>query len=84
VIAINRAVAIAETKGPRAGLAALDAVNASAISQYQPYWSARAHLLACAGDRDAARPAYDRAIGLEIDPAIRRFLQKRKAALAGG
>jgi len=62
----------------------LDAVNASALSQYQPYWSARAHLLARAGDHDAARPAYDRAIGLEIDPAIRRFLQKRQAALGGG
>ncbi len=84
VIAINRAVAIAETKGPRAGLAALDAVNASALSQYQPYWSARAHLLARTGDHAAARPAYDRAIGLEIDPAIRRFLQKRKAGLGGG
>ena len=84
VIAINRAVAIAETKGPHAGLAALDAVNASDVSQYQPYWSARAHLLARTGDHAAARPAYDRAIGLEIDPAIRRFLQKRKAELAGG
>jgi RNA polymerase sigma-70 factor (ECF subfamily) len=42
VIAINRAVAIAETRGPREGLAALDAVNVQPISQYQPYWSARA------------------------------------------
>ena len=64
-----------------AGLAALDALNPKPLSQYQPYWSARAHLLAKTGAHDQARDAYDRAIGLEIDPAIRRFLQKRKAAL---
>jgi len=82
VIAINRAIAIAETQGPRAGLAALDVLDAAALSQYQPYWSARAHLLARSGARGQARDAYDRAIGLEIDPAVRRFLQARQAALA--
>jgi RNA polymerase sigma-70 factor (ECF subfamily) len=82
VIAINRAIAIAETRGPLQGLAALDAIDAGPLSQYQPYWSARAHLLAKTGAHDAARDAYDRAIGLEIDPAIRRFLQTRKSALA--
>lgn len=88
VIAINRAIAIAETRGPQQGLAALDALDGlngaktGPLSQYQPYWSARAHLLAKTGAHDAARDAYDRAIGLEIDPAIRRFLQTRKSALA--
>ena len=82
VIAINRAIAIAETQGPRAGLAALDVLDAAALSQYQPYWSARAHLLARSGARGQARDAYDRAIGLEIDPAVRCFLQARQAALA--
>jgi len=82
VIAINRAIAIAETQGPRAGLAALDVLDAAALSQYQPYWSARAHLLARSGATGQARDAYDRAIGLEIDPAVRRFLQARQAALA--
>lgn len=82
VIAINRAVAIAETEGAEAGLAALAAVAEKSVSQYQPYWSARAHLLARAGAADEARKAYDRAIGLEIDPAMRRFLQAKKARLA--
>jgi RNA polymerase sigma-70 factor (ECF subfamily) len=82
VIAINRAIAIAETQGPCAGLAALDVLDAAALSQYQPYWSARAHLLARTGARDQARDAYDRAIGLEIDPAVRRFLQVKRALLA--
>jgi RNA polymerase sigma-70 factor (ECF subfamily) len=81
VIAINRAVALAETQGAEAGLAALATVAEKSVSQYQPYWSARAHLLAKAGAADEARKAYDRAIGLEIDPAMRHFLQKRRAAL---
>jgi RNA polymerase sigma-70 factor (ECF subfamily) len=82
VIAINRAIAIAETEGAAAGLTALDTVDAQSLSQYQPYWSARAHLLAQTGAAQEARDAYDRAIGLEIDPAIRRFLQRKQAALA--
>lgn len=82
VIAINRAVAIAETDGAEAGLAALDALDPKPLSQYQPYWSARAHLLAATGAMDEARTAYDQAIGLEIDPAVRRFLQQKKARLA--
>ena len=82
VVAINRAIAIAETKDAKAGLIALDAIDARTLSQYQPYWSAKAHLLARTNQSEAAREAYDRAIGLEIDPAIRRFLQQRKARLA--
>ena len=82
VIAINRAIAITETEGAAAGLAALNALDPKSLSQYQPYWSARAHLLARTDAMDEARIAYDQAIGLEIDPAIRRFLQRRKARLA--
>jgi RNA polymerase sigma-70 factor (ECF subfamily) len=83
VVAINRAVAIAETQGARAGLAALDAVAADArLAEYQPYWAARASLLARAGDAREADRAYVLAIGLEVDPAVRRFLQTKRAALA--
>jgi RNA polymerase sigma-70 factor, ECF subfamily len=81
VIAINRAVAIAETQSAQAGLAALDAIDVKSLSQYQPYWSARAHLLAKTGRTSEARAAYDQAVGLEIDPTIRRFLQHKQARL---
>ena len=81
VVAINRAVAIAETQGAAAGLAALDALADDArLAEYQPYWAARAGLLARTGDTEAARAAYERAIGLESDPAVRRFLQEEKKA----
>ena len=85
VVAINRAVAIAETRGPVAGLAALDAIgDVRRLADYQPYWAARAGLLARTGATADADAAYQRAIGLERDAAVRRFLERRRAELAGG
>jgi RNA polymerase sigma-70 factor (ECF subfamily) len=85
VAAINRAVAIAETRGAAAGLAALPtAEDGSRLADYQPYWAARAELLSRLGDAGAAQEAYDQAIGLEADPAVRRFLQKRRGESAAG
>ena len=72
VVAINRAIALAETRGAAAGLAALDALADDArLADYQPYWAARAGLLARSGEAEAADQAYQRAIGLESDPAVR-------------
>jgi RNA polymerase sigma-70 factor, ECF subfamily len=82
VVAINRAVALAEVEGPALGLAALDTVADNAIlTSYQPYWAARAMLLARLREAEKADQAYERAIGLESDPAVRDFLQARRAAL---
>jgi predicted RNA polymerase sigma factor len=81
-VAINRALAVAELEGPEAGLAALPDSSADArLVQYQPYWAARAELLARRGAIDDAWRAYDVAIGLERDPAVRAFLEQRRAAL---
>jgi RNA polymerase sigma factor (sigma-70 family) len=80
VVAINRALAIAELEGPCAALDAMpDAEADPRLSGYQPYWAARADLLARWGAKREAAQAYDMAIGLERDPAVRRFLQKRKS-----
>jgi len=82
VVAINRALAIAELLGASAGLDALEQVASDArLAEYQPYWAARAELLAKAGAHGQARQAYEIAIGLERDPAVRRFLQQRQFAL---
>jgi predicted RNA polymerase sigma factor len=82
VIAINRALALAETEGPQAGLAAIpEAANDPRLANYQPYWAARADLLGRTGAQIEARKCYDLAIGLEKDPAVRRFLMKRKSML---
>lgn len=83
VVAINRAVAIGEWRGPGAGLKALEEVRADQrVKQYQPYWAARADLLAKTGAYGEANEAYKMAIGLERDSAVRRFLQNRQAAIA--
>ena len=80
VVAINRALALAEMQNPAAALSALDAVATDPrLLEYQPYWAARAALLARTGAGTEARHAYDVAIGLERDPAVRRFLQQRRA-----
>lgn len=82
VAALNRAVALAECEGAAAGLAALDALAAEGkLADYQPYWAARAELARRLGDAEQARQAYQLAIGLERDEAVRRFLQGRLAAL---
>ena len=82
VVAVNRAVALAEAQGTASGLSALDAIgDDQRIAEYQPYWAARAALLARLGDREGADNAYGLAIGLESDPALRDFLQKKRAAL---
>lgn len=82
VAALNRAVAIAQSRGAAAGLAALDALADDArLQQYQPYWAARAELLLRAGDAPGAWHAYQQAIGLEREPAVRRHLQQRAARL---
>ncbi|HET6238811.1 MAG TPA: DUF6596 domain-containing protein [Acetobacteraceae bacterium] len=79
VAAVNRAVALGELDGPAAGLAALDSVEEDPrLHEYQPYWAARAALLAELGDADGADAAYVRAITLELDPAVRHFLQRRR------
>ena len=82
VVALNRAVALAEVRGPAAGLAALDAIAADErLSAYQPWWATRAALLARTGAREAAASAYATAIALEEDEAVRRFLQSAKESL---
>jgi RNA polymerase sigma-70 factor, ECF subfamily len=82
VIALNRAVALAEVQGPAAALAALDAIAPDGrLTSYQPWWAARAALLARTGARAAAVSAYETAIALEEDEAVRRFLDRARRAL---
>jgi predicted RNA polymerase sigma factor len=75
---IGHAAAVAEARGPESGLSLLDAIDHAAVSSYQPYWAVRAHLLQSIGKRDDAVDAFDHAIGLTEDPAVRRFLLERR------
>jgi predicted RNA polymerase sigma factor len=72
------AAAVAELKGPAAGLAVLESIDADAGSHYQPYWAVRAHLLQRLGKTHEASEAYDRAIGLTEDSSVRQFLLEKR------
>ena len=81
VVAVNRAAAVAQAQGAKAGLALLEAVAGEKLEGFEPYWVARAALSARAGDIEGARKAYAIAIGLQTDAAARDFLAARLAAL---
>ena len=76
--AVGRAAAHAEFAGAQAGLNLLDSIDSNAVTSYQPYWAVRAHLLREWGKRREAADAFDRAIGLSEDDAVRTFLLERR------
>ena len=83
VVLINRALAVTELRGAKEALASMRELAADArLADYQPYWAARAELLVRAGEHAEARHAFQVAIGLERDPAVRRFLEQRLDAIA--
>jgi RNA polymerase sigma-70 factor (ECF subfamily) len=73
-VLVSRAAALAEASGAETGLAALAELPPDDVLSYQPFWALKAHLLRRAGRDGAAREAYQRAIGLSSDPAVRDFL----------
>jgi RNA polymerase sigma-70 factor (ECF subfamily) len=84
VAALNRALAIAELRGPQAAMVELDRIASDArLAEYEPYWALRAELLARGNALNDARHAYDIAIGLERDPAVRRFLEQKRDSIDG-
>jgi RNA polymerase sigma-70 factor (ECF subfamily) len=81
VVAVNRAVAVADAHGAAAGLRLLESAGAAGrLDGYQSYWAAKAALQARIGEAGAA-DRYRRAIGLESDAATRGFLLGRLSAL---
>lgn len=68
--------------GPAAGLERLDALlDVPGAAGFQPWWAVRAHLLEAAGREAEASTAYDRAIGLTAEEAVRTHLRERRAQL---
>jgi RNA polymerase sigma-70 factor (ECF subfamily) len=79
VAAVNRALAVAELHGAHRALEEMDSVASDPrLAEYQPYWAARAELLARIHAYKEAHHAYSIAIGLERDPSVRRFLEQRQ------
>ncbi|MBO3741707.1 RNA polymerase sigma factor [Actinoplanes flavus] len=76
VVALHRAIAVAEVHGPRAGLDALPALD-----RYHVYHATRAHLLRQLGHHTEAATAYQRAAALTTDPAQHRYLTRQATDL---
>ncbi|GAA3001668.1 RNA polymerase sigma factor [Actinokineospora diospyrosa] len=80
VVALNRAIALAELDGPEVALAAVDRLEPH-LAHYHPYHATRADLLRRLGRTEPARAAYDKAIDLADNPAETTHLTRRRDQL---
>jgi RNA polymerase sigma-70 factor (ECF subfamily) len=80
VVALNRAVALAELDGPDVALAIVERLK---LDGYHAWYATRADLLRRLGRSDESRAAYDAAIGATDNPAERAYLARRRDQLAG-
>jgi RNA polymerase sigma-70 factor (ECF subfamily) len=78
IVALNRAVALAEVHGASDGLAAVDGLD---LDDYFLFHSTRAELLRRLGRDAEAADAYERAMGLVANAAESRFLEQRRQSL---
>jgi RNA polymerase sigma-70 factor (ECF subfamily) len=79
IVALNRAVALAELQGPEAGLAVIDELD---LGAYHLFHATRADLLKRIGRYAEAAHSYNAALALTTNPAERRFLERRGAEAA--
>jgi RNA polymerase sigma-70 factor (ECF subfamily) len=80
IVALNRAIAVAELDGPEVALAAVDHLE-EPLARYHAYHATRADLLRRLGRSQAARAAYDRAIDLAGNTAEAAYLTRRRGEL---
>jgi RNA polymerase sigma-70 factor (ECF subfamily) len=81
IVALNRAIAIAELDGPEVALAAVDRLD-DTLAGYHAYHATRADLLRRLGRDRESRAAYDRAIELAGNTAETAYLTRRRDQLA--
>jgi RNA polymerase sigma-70 factor, ECF subfamily len=79
IVALNRAVAVAELDGAEVALAQIDGLD---LGNYHPWHATRADLLRRLGRSAEARAAYDAALALTDNEAERAFLTRRRGQLA--
>jgi RNA polymerase sigma-70 factor (ECF subfamily) len=82
VVALNRAVALVEVRGPAAGLAAVDDLRSSGLDRYYLFHATRADLLRGLGRDEEAAGDYATARALATNPVEQAFLDTRRAALS--
>ena len=82
VVALNRAVALAEVRGPAAGLAAVDGLRSAGLGSYYLFHASRADLLRRLGRDEEAAAAYAAARALSTNPVEQAFLDAQRATLS--
>ena len=83
VVALNRAVAVGEVRGPAAGLAAVDDLRSSGLDSYYLLHATRADLLSRLQRTAEAAVAYATARALATNPVEQAFLDTRRAGSTG-
>ena len=78
IVALNRAVAVAEVQGPAAALAVVDSLD---LDRYYLFHSIRADLLRRLGRDEEALPAYEAAITRTVNASERTFLERARDAV---
>jgi RNA polymerase sigma-70 factor, ECF subfamily len=81
VVALNRAVALAEVRGPAAGLAAVDELGSAGLDSYYLFHAARADLLRRLGRSAEAAAAYETARARTDNPVEQAFLDRQRTAI---
>jgi RNA polymerase sigma-70 factor (ECF subfamily) len=80
IVALNRAIAVAELDGPAVALVAVDRLGGD-LAGYHAYHATRADLLRRLDRREESRAAYDRAIELAGNTAETAYLTRRRDEL---
>jgi len=83
VVALNRAIAVAEVDGPEAALAIVDRLE-DKLAGYHAYHATRAELLRRLGRAEQSRAAYDKAIELAGNIAEKAYLTRRRNEMGSG
>jgi predicted RNA polymerase sigma factor len=85
MVTLNRAIALAQTEGPRAGLALLSTLDGDErLAGHHRLQSVRAHLLEKAGDQAGAYEHYRRAAKATASIAEQRYLESRASRVSSG
>ena len=83
IVALNRAIALGQARGPAAGLRELERIPAlPTLKDYPFYPAAQGEFHRLAGHRDAARACFERALALARTPAEARYLERKLEAFS--
>ena len=83
IVALNRAIAVGQARGPAAGLRELERIPALPTLQDYPFYpAAQGEFHRLAGHSDAARSCFERALALARNPAEARYLERKLEAFS--